>query len=315
MNKLYPAIDPRHSFFLDVGDGHSLYVEECGNPEGVPAVFLHGGPGAGCEPWHRRFFNPKVWRIVLFDQRGAGRSRPHAGLENNTLGHCVQDIETLRRHLNINRWLIFGGSWGSTLGLAYAETHPSRCLALVLRGIFLCRKKDIQWFYQDGADKIFPDGWADFERIIPPAERHDMVAAYYRRLSGEDETARLQAAQAWSRWEGRTLCLRPSPQTLDFFSCPDMALSLARIECHYFVHNTFMENGQLLQQASRLADIPGTIVHGRYDVVCPLEQAWELKAHWPQARLEIVEAAGHAANEPGIVDRLIAATDELAEQL
>ena len=217
--------------------------------------------------------------------------------------------------LNINRWLIFGGSWGSTLGLAYAETHPSRCLALVLRGIFLCRKKDIQWFYQDGADKIFPDGWADFERIIPPAERHDMVAAYYRRLSGEDETARLQAAQAWSRWEGRTLCLRPSPQTLDFFSCPDMALSLARIECHYFVHNSFMENGQLLQQASRLADIPGTIVHGRYDVVCPLEQAWELKAHWPQARLEIVEAAGHAANEPGIVDRLIAATDELAEQL
>ena len=313
MNKLYPPVEPHRSFFLDVGHGHSLYVEECGRPDGVPVIFLHGGPGAGCEPWHRRFFNPEAYRIVLFDQRGAGRSRPFAELKANTLAHCVRDIETLRRRLNIERWVVFGGSWGSTLGLAYAAAHPSHCLALVLRGIFLCRQKDIHWFYQDGASGVFPDYWLDFERLIPPSERHDMVGAYHRRLTGKDQSARLRAAQAWCEWEGRALSLRCEQKNVDFFRNPKTALSLARIECHYFINRAFMEDGFLLRRASELKSIPGFIVHGRYDMVCPLEQAWALKGRWPSARLEIVEAAGHAASEPGIVDRLVAITDRLAQ--
>lgn len=281
----------------------------------MPAVFLHGGPGAGCEPWHRRFFNPEAYRIVLFDQRGAGRSRPHAELKNNSLQHCLNDMETLRRFMNIDRWLVFGGSWGSTLGLAYAEAYPSHCLALVLRGIFLCRQKDIQWFYQDGANKIFPDHWRDFEKPIPENERHNMIDAYHRRLTSEDETERLQAARAWSEWEGRTLSLRRNQKTVAFFRKPQTALSLARIECHYFVNHAFMKDGDLLRRASRLKPVPGFIVHGRYDVVCPVEQAWALKACWPAAKLEIVEAAGHAAGEPGIVHHLVAITNRLTEQL
>ena len=315
MNTLYPPIEPQHSFFLDVGDGHQLYVEECGNPQGIPAVFLHGGPGAGCEPWQRRFFNPDIYRIVLFDQRGAGRSRPHAELDNNTLPHCIGDIERLRQHLHIKRWLVFGGSWGSTLGIAYAETYPSHCLALVLRGVFLCRQKDIDWFYQDGASKIFPDYWSDFEQLIPPPERHNMVAAYHRRLTSDNHSVRLQAAQAWAAWEGRALSLRCNQRTVDFFCAPQTALSLARIECHYFVNRTFMADGDLLARAAQLKSVPGFIVHGRYDMVCPVEQAWALKACWPSAQLKIVEAAGHAASEAGIVDQLVTITNNLAEQL
>ncbi len=315
MRRLYPDIAPHRQFHLDVDATHSLHVEECGAPDGIPAVFLHGGPGAGCEPWHRRFFDPAAYRVILPDQRGCGRSTPHAELADNTTAHLIADLETVRRHCGIERWVVFGGSWGSTLALAYAETHPERCLALVLRGIFLCRDRDIRWFYQDGANALFPDWWQDFERVIPPAERGDMVSAYYRRLTSDDDAVRLEAARAWSAWEGRLLTLLPDEQTAAHFDDARTALSLARLECHYFMHNIFLRDNQLLDEAHRLHDIPGVIVHGRYDVVCPADQAFALHARWPQARLQIVADAGHAASEPGIVHHLIGATDELARRL
>ena len=315
MQTLYPEIDPYHSFYLDVGSGHSLYVEECGDPNGLPVIFLHGGPGAGCEPWQRRFFNPDRYRIILFDQRGCGRSRPHATLEDNTTQALVDDIETIRQTLKIDGWVVFGGSWGSTLGLIYAQTHPARCLGLVLRGIFLCRDEDIRWFYQYGAHMLFPDSWADFERQIPENERGDMVAAYYKRLTDPDETVRLSAARSWAMWEGKTLTLLPTPEMEKHFMDPQIALSLARLECHYFIHHIFMREGEILDRVDQLRKIPGVIVHGRYDVVCPVIQAYTLHQHWPQAQLHIVPSAGHAANEPGIMHHLIQATDELAKQL
>jgi len=315
MRMLYPPIEPHHVETLAVDDRHRLHLETCGNPDGLPAVFLHGGPGSGCEPWHRRFFNPEAYRVVLFDQRGCGRSRPHASLEDNTTAHLVADMERIRAHLGIERWVVFGGSWGSTLALAYAEAHPERVLGLVLRGIFLCRPRDIHWFYQEGAGRLFPDYWADYLAPIPETEREDMVSAYYRRLTGEDEVARMAAAKAWSEWEGRTATLLPNAGVVDHFRDPHVALSLARIECHYFSHQSFMEPDQLLRDAHRLADIPGTIVHGRYDVVCPVDQAHALHQAWPGARLVIVPDAGHSAGEPGIVDALVTATDELAAGL
>jgi proline iminopeptidase len=314
MDALYPEIQPNRTGTLDVGDGHRLYWEECGNPEGLPAVFLHGGPGSGCEVWHRRFFDPARYRIVLFDQRGSGRSTPHAGLEANTTAHLVADIERLRTLLGVERWVVFGGSWGSTLGLAYAETHPERVLGLVLRGIFLCRPRDTRWFYQSGADRLFPDAWSDYLEPIPGAERGDMVAAYYRRLTDPDRDVRERAARAWSVWEGSTACLRPNPEVIAHFADPAVAVSLARIECHYFSHGSFLEPDQLLRDAPRLAGIPGYIVHGRYDVVCPVEQAFELHRAWPRAELQIVPDAGHSAAEPGIARRLVAATDALADR-
>ena len=312
MDALYPPIEPRRTGSLDVGDGHRLYWEESGNPDGLPAVFLHGGPGSGCEPWHRRFFDPARYRIVLFDQRGAGRSTPHAGLEANTTPHLIADIEALRARLDVKRWVVFGGSWGSTLGLAYAEAHPERLLGLILRGIFLCRPRDIQWFYQSGADRLFPEAWADYRSAIPAAEHGDMVRAFHRRLTDPDRAVREAAARAWSVWEGRTSCLRPNPGVLAHFAEPAVAVSLARIECHYFVHDCFMEPDQLLREAGRIAGIPGFIVHGRYDVVCPVEQALALHQAWPRAQLQIVPDAGHSAAEPGITQRLVAATDALA---
>ena len=315
METLYPPIEPRRTGNLDVGDGHTLYWEEVGNPDALPAVFLHGGPGSGCEPWHRRFFDPNRYRVILFDQRGSGRSTPHAGLEANTTAHLIGDIERLRSHLGVERWVVFGGSWGSTLGLAYAEAHPDRTLALVLRGIFLCRPRDIQWFYQSGADRLFPEAWADYRAAIPEAERDDMVGAFYRRLTDPDATVREAAARAWSVWEGSTSCLHPNPDVLAHFADPSVAVSLARIECHYFLHDSFMEPDQLLREAHRIADIPGYIVHGRYDVVCPVEQALALHAAWPKAELRIVADAGHSAAEPGITRRLVAATNALAERL
>ncbi len=314
MKTLYPEIQARTHFHLDVDDTHSIYVEECGTPDGVSAVFLHGGPGAGCEPWHRRFFDPATYRVILLDQRGCGRSTPHAELTDNTTRHLIADLETVRRHCGIERWLVFGGSWGSTLALAYAETHPERCLALVLRGIFLCRDKDIQWFYQDGANVLFPDLWRDFEQVIPPEERSDMVAAYYRRLTSDDPATRLEAARAWSNWEGQLLTLLPDQKTAAHFNEPHTALSLARLECHYFVNNVFLRDNQLLDNAHRLRDIPGVIVHGRYDIVCPADQAFALRRHWPQAQLHVVADAGHAAGETGIVHHLVSATDEMARR-
>jgi proline iminopeptidase len=287
-------------------------VEECGNPDGIPAVFVHGGPGAGCESYHRRFFDPARYRVVLFDQRGCGRSTPHAGLQGNTTQALVADMETIRTRLGIERWLVFGGSWGSTLGLVYAETHSDRVLALVLRGIFLCRKRDIHWFYQDGASYILPDFWQDYLKPIPLDERDDMVSAYYRRLTGDDEIAMRLAARAWSLWEGRSSTLLPNASVVDHFANPQTALSLARIECHYFVNDSFLEDNQVLARANRLRNIPGVIVHGRYDVVCPLEQAWALHQAWPEARLQVIANAGHSATEPGTVDALVRATDEFA---
>jgi len=313
--KLFPEIEPYTTHRLAVEAPHVLHVEECGNPKGLPVLFVHGGPGAGCENYHRRYFDPEMYRIVLFDQRGAGRSTPHASLEHNTTSHLVADMERLRGHLGIERWLLFGGSWGATLSLAYAEAHPERVLGLVLRGIFLCRPWEIRWFYQDGANHIFPDHWQDFVAPIPEAERHDLLQAHYRRLTGEDEIARMRSAEAWSLWEGRTATLRPNPSVIEHFGSPHTALALARIEAHYFVHDSFLEPDQLLRNAHRLQDVPGYLVHGRYDMVCPLASAWDLHRAWPQAKLEIVPDAGHSAAEPGIVSALVQAMIELAAHL
>ncbi len=315
MYKLYPEIKPYAAHRLAVASPHQIHIEECGNPEGLPVVFVHGGPGAGCEAYHRRFFDPNVYRIVLFDQRGCGRSTPHAELAGNTTQALVADMETIRQHLKIERWVVFGGSWGSTLGLVYAQSHPERVQGLILRGIFLCRPHEIEWFYQQGASRIFPDYWEDYLRPIPDAERGDMVRAYYKRLTGDDEVARMAAAKAWSVWEGRAATLRPSKSVIDHFSNPSTALSLARIECHYFMNDSFLEPDQILRNAGRLAGIPGIIVHGRYDIVCPVENAWSLHRAWPQAQLNIIPDAGHSASEPGITDALVKATMMMANSL
>jgi len=315
MPELYPDILPYAVHRLAVDDRHALYVEECGTAKGIPALFLHGGPGAGCEPYHRRFFDPTRYRVVLFDQRGAGRSIPHADLGDNTTWHLVADVERIRELLGIERWLVFGGSWGSTLALAYAQTHPERVSALVLRGIFLCRDDEIRWFYQEGASRIFPDYWADFVAPVAPGDRHDMLGAYHRLLTGTDDIARMAAAKAWSTWEGRTATLLPNPSVVNHFGDPHVALSLARIECHYFVHQAFLRPGQLLEDAARLAGIPTVIVHGRYDVICPLENAWALHRALPGSELVIVPDAGHAASEPGIRSALVEATDRFARAL
>lgn len=309
---LYPAIEPFASEFLEVGDGHRLYVEQSGRPDGQPALFLHGGPGAGCSPAHRRFFDPERYRIILFDQRGCGRSTPHASVDQNTTWDLVADIERLRGHLGIDSWLVFGGSWGSTLALAYAEQHPQAVSALILRGIFLCRREEIHWFYQQGANRIFPDYWQDFVAPIPAEEQADFLRAYGARLFGPDGPERSRAARAWSLWEGRCATLLPDRDLRDTFAADAFALALARIECHYFLHHAFLEPDQLLRDADRLQGIPGCIVHGRYDLICPLASAWELDQAWPQGEFQIVPDAGHAAFEPGIARALVAATDRFA---
>lgn len=314
MHTLFPDIHPYATHRLPVAAPHVLYVEECGNPDGLPVLFLHGGPGAGFQPWNRRFFDPERYRIVLFDQRGSGQSTPHAHLDGNTTQALVEDIETLRRFLGIERWVVFGGSWGSTLALAYAEAHPEHVVGLILRGIFLCRDQDIRWFYQDGASHVYPDYWEDYVRVIPAAERHDFVQAFYRRLTGTDEIARMAAAKAWSVWEGLCATLKPNASVVDHFSDPHIAMALARIECHYFINQSFMRPNQLIEDAHRLADIPGVIIHGRYDMVCPLDNAFALHKAWPQAELQIVRDAGHAAAEPGIIDALVRATNEFARR-
>lgn len=312
MKSLYDPIECYQQDWLKVSDIHSLYYEQCGNPHGQPVVFLHGGPGGGLIPDYRRFFDPEAFRIVLFDQRGSGKSTPHASLVDNTTWHLVADIELLREHLGIESWMVFGGSWGSTLALAYAESHPHRVRALVLRGIFLCRPKEISWFYQQGASAIFPDVWEEFLEVIPPAERGNMLEAYYRRLTSEDESVRLQAARAWSIWEGSTSKLIPDQNLIDDFSEPHKALSLARIEAHYFMNNAFFNtDNYLIENIESIRHIPAVIVQGRYDVVCPMMSAWQLHRAWPEAELQVIGNAGHSATEPGIISALVDATDRL----
>ena len=307
----YPAIEPYRSGHLKVSKVHSIYWEECGNPNGNPILFLHGGPGSGLEPSHRTFFDPETYRIVLFDQRGCGKSTPHACLEENTTWDLVADIEKLRNMLEIDRWIVSGGSWGSTLALAYAETHPDRVKGLIVRGIFLSRKKELHWFYQSGADWIFPDAWENFLEPIPEKERENLMEAYYRRLTSEDREERMRAAMAWTSWEGITIRLRHDPQGFASFTEERHADAIARIECHYFMNGSFFESDDwLLKHAGKLKKIPGIIVHGRYDITCPVASAWDLHKAWPEARLEIVPAAGHAASEPGISDALLRATEE-----
>jgi len=311
---LYEHIEPFDTGRLKVSPIHELYYEQCGNPQGKPAVFLHGGPGGGISSDYRRYFDPEIYRVVLFDQRGSGKSTPHASLEDNTTWHLVADIERLREHLGIKTWQVFGGSWGSTLALAYAETHPDRVHQLVLRGIFLCRQKEIRWFYQEGASAIFPDVWEEYLKVIPEAERADMVSAYYRRLTSEEEAVRLEAARAWSIWEGSTSKLLFDPSMIEKFADPEFALAFARIECHYFMNNAFFStDNYLIENVGRIRSIPGVIVQGRYDVVCPTTSAWDLHRAWPEAQLHIIPDAGHSISEPGIVDALVTATDDFGQ--
>ena len=315
MRIFYPKIKPYQTHRLKVDDVHELYLEESGAVDGIPVVFIHGGPGAGCAECHRRFFDPEKYRIILFDQRGAGQSTPHANLENNTTQHLVSDMEAIREYLKIDKWVLFGGSWGSTLSLVYAQTHPDRVLGMILRGIFLCREKEIEWFYQQGTSRLFPDAWSDFCHPIPESERDNMVVAYYKRLTSDDELIRTKAAKAWSIWEGRTSTLKPNPDVVNSFGNLHTAVSLARIECHYFINNSFLEKNQIIKNANRIKDIPTTIVQGRYDVVCPIESAWELYQALPLSELNIIPDAGHSAMEPSIIDALIKATDKMIRQL
>jgi proline iminopeptidase len=299
---------------MRVSDLHTLYFEEVGNPDGRKVVFLHGGPGGGLDPDYRRYFDPERWHVVLFDQRGCGQSTPHAELRENTTWDLVADIERLREHLGIDAWVVFGGSWGSTLALAYAETHPERCRGLILRGIFLLRRKELLWFYQEGASWLFPEAWEAYLAPIPEAERGDLMAAYYARLTSPDAAVRLEAARAWSVWEGSTSKLRPDPRLIEHFAGDTFAEAFARIECHYFVNRAFLRSDtQLLDDATRIAQVPGVIVQGRYDVVCPARSAYDLHKRWPASRLVMVGDAGHSISEPGIVDGLVSATDAFAE--
>ena len=315
MLTLYPEIKPHARHELAVQEPHVLYVDESGSADGLPVVFVHGGPGAGCDAASRRYFDPNLYRIVTFDQRGCGRSTPHASLEDNTTQALIADMERIREHLGIDKWVLFGGSWGSTLSLAYAQAHPDRVLGLILRGIFLCRPQEFSWFYQEGASRLFPDFWEEYIAPIPAEERDDLVQAFYKRLTGADQIAQMHAAKAWSTWEGRTATLRPNPQVVERFSEPHRALSIARIETHYFVNSAFLEEDQLLRDMPKIAHLPGVIVHGRYDVICPLDNAWALHQAWPNSELQIIRDAGHAAAEPGITDALVRAADQMARRL
>ncbi|MCX5513341.1 prolyl aminopeptidase [Kaistia algarum] len=308
--QLFPSIEPYAVHRLKVSDLHEIYVEECGNPNGKPVLMVHGGPGAGCGPNMRRYHDPEAYRIILFDQRGCGRSSPHAELRENTTWDLVADMERIREHLGIDRWQIFGGSWGSCLGLAYAETHPERVSEMLLRGIFTLRQSELLWFYQEGASWILPEAFEAYQSEIPEAERGDMIGAYYKRLTGDDEATRLSAARAWSMWEGGALSLLPDPSRVAAFGSPYYALAFARIECHYFVHRGFFDrDDHLLAHADRIADIPGAIIHGRYDLCTPVAIAYELSKVWPKAELRIVPDGGHAMSEPGLVHELVAATE------
>lgn len=312
---LFPAIQPDKTWHFPVSESHTLYIEESGNPEGVPVVFLHGGPGGNCEPGHRRFFNPEEYRIILFDQRGCGKSKPHASLEANTTWDLVEDLEKIRKYLEIESWVVFGGSWGSTLALIYAQTYPERVKGLILRGIFLSRDKDIRWLFQGGAARLFPEAWQHYLEPIPKDEREDMIAAYHKRLTSKNEIVRMGAAKAWSIWEGTTATLMPDKNVVEHFSDPHIALSIARIECHYFINQSFLIPGQILDNLHKLKNIPGFIVHGRYDIICPIDQAFLLSQHWSNSKLKVIDNAGHAVTEKGISDALVISCNQMLEIL
>jgi len=315
MSELFPPINKNFSIYLSVDNDHEIYVEECGNPEGQPVIFLHGGPGAGCEAYHRQLFDPEKYRIILFDQRGCGRSKPHASLIANTTDHLISDIEAIREKLEVDNWVVAGGSWGSTLALAYSQAHPNAVVGLIVRGIYLSTPKEIQWFYQEGASEFFPDYWQDYLQPIPEDEHDDLVTAYHKRLTGDNEIARMGAAKAWALWEARTASLQPKTALLDHFGDPKTALSVARIEAHYFINDGFFEPDQLLNNMHRIEHIPGFIIHGRYDMICTIKQAFDLHQRWPASELFVIQNAGHSAGEAGISSALIKASNNMLKKL
>ena len=313
MRDLYPPIEPYQEGKLKVSELHTIHYEESGNPQGKPVIFLHGGPGGGIAPMYRQYFDPQRWRIIIFDQRGCGQSTPYAELTENTTWDLISDIEKLRQHLNVTQWVVFGGSWGSTLALAYSQTHPDRCKGLILRGIFMLRPSEIRWFYQEGANHIYPDAWEEYLKPIPITERGDLLSAFYRRLTSEDRQVRLEAARAWSIWEASTSKLIPSQTSKQRFGMDEFAEAFARIECHYFVNRGFFQQeNQLIENVDRIRHLPGVIVQGRYDVVCPMITAWELHRAWQEAEFIVIADAGHSVSEPGIKDALIGASDRFA---
>lgn len=315
MKTLYPEIEPFNEFSLDVGNGHNIHVEQCGNPEGASVVFLHGGPGGGIQPSYRQYFDPKKYHIVLFDQRGCGKSTPFANLEHNTTWDLVEDINRIKNHLKISKWSVFGGSWGSTLALAYAQAYPQDVNALFLRGIFLLRKKEVDWFYQEGASKIFSDTWEQFLSPIEEDKRGDLLSAYHEILTGDDKQKQIEAAKCWSVWEASASKLIQNKDLMEDFSDPEFAIAFARIECHFFKNKGFLDtDNYLIKNAHKLKDIPTIIVQGRYDIVCPVESAWELSKAMPHAKLVIIDDAGHSLSEKGITSELISATDRYADQ-
>ncbi len=315
MFTLYPSIKPRERYTLTVDSPHQLYVEESGSRDGIPVLYVHGGPGMACDKHSRRFFDPEVYRIVLFDQRGTGRSTPYAELDGNNTEAMIEDMERVRELLGIEKWVLFGGAWGATLSLLYAQRYPDRVLGMILRGVFLCRQQDIKWFLQEGASRVFPDYWQHFSDHIPEAERGDLLQAYYKRLTGTDDLARMAAAKAWSLWEGRCASLRPNQNLLDNYSDPHRAQSMARMQCYYFINRGFIDENQILKNMQVISDTPSILVHGRYDMISPLDNAFELQRQWPASDLHIVRDAGHSSMEPSISDALIRATDEMAKRL
>lgn len=313
MYTLYPSIKANNKYEIPVTEPHKLYVEESGEPDGLPVLVIHGGPGAGSDPQLRRYFDPEIYRIILFDQRGAGLSNPHAELTNNTTADLINDIEIIREHLGVDNWIVFGGSWGSTLALTYAQAHPENVMGLILRGIFLGRPEDVAWFYEIGPRYFFPDYWQEFLNLIPEAEQDNLLKAYYERLTGEDDLLRMAAAKSWSTLEARCATLIPDLKLIEHCSDPFVAHSIASIECHYFINNCFLEPNQILENMHKIKHIPGIIIHGRYDMICPLENAWELHHAWEGSELKIVRNAGHAACEPAIIDALVHATQEMSK--
>ena len=314
MLTLYPAIKPFHQFSLDVDDIHQIYVEESGQPDGLPVLVVHGGPGSGCDRDMRRFFDPEIYRIILFDQRGAGRSKPHVELQHNTTEHLLEDMEVIREHLEIDQWLLFGGSWGATLSLLYAQKNPDRVKGMVLRGVFLCREQDLIWLYRDGANRIFPDKWQALYELIPKNEREDIILAYHRLLNGDNELMRMSAAKAWSSWEAHCSTLTTCNKLIKSFTDPHRALGMAQIETHYFVNKGFIQENQILDNISEISHIPSIIVHGRYDMVCSLDGAYELHKKWVASQLHVIREAGHSSTDLGIQDALIHATQDMADR-
>lgn len=312
MLPLYPELRPFKTEHLPVTDGHRLYLEQSGTPGGLPVVVVHGGPGAGCSDQMRRFFDPERYHIILFDQRGSGRSEPHAETESNTASDLVADLECIRTHLGLDKWMLFGGSWGSTLSLLYAQQYPQQTMALILRGVFLGRQTDLDWLYDNGAARYFPEEWERFVEPVDGKAGADLIEAYYQLLHGSNDLARVSAAKSWARWEAVNASLRPSQQSLEYFTATHVALSLARVSSHYFRNRCFLDENQLLRDSPLLEGLPGTIVHGRYDMICPPDQAWQLSRHWPEAELDLIREGGHSAFDPAIVDALIRATQRWA---